>query len=500
MTAQTAGSTKAATAGPYLVALAATALLIATNHFYSLGPKALGLGSMVFLAPAASLTWLRRTGNRVALAGFVLTNAWVVVGFGLWKGLWRTVLPLFLGTFLSSVSTAFARPTTGPYLVEATGILIFFTSLIVLVFACRLLRWRDPRWLRPSVVVVGAGILALYTYSSRDRWVPPPGGVVHIGVIVPTSGPYAVLGNSFVRAVEMARDDLRDTRYRYELVVRDSGPDPAKAKAIIEKTIEHERLQAIVGGISLIGQVTKPYATRARIPHTCVCSVASIADGAYNFTNIPSPEAEAVRWVAEARRRGIKTMAVLTQDYPSINNHVKAMEDEARRAGLVIAFERRFGEAEADFGPMVAAAAARHPDVFYIEALNPWLDQLVERLTRAGIHNLSSVVAPSLSQRPDLFEGAWYTDSDLVDPGFKTRFEQKYPGTQFATHMMPYAYDSFRMIVEAFERGENPAVYLRNLRTYPGTADTLVKAPGSGRFDSTPAVWVMRNGRPELVR
>jgi ABC-type branched-subunit amino acid transport system substrate-binding protein len=300
--------------------------------------------------------------------------------------------------------------------------------------------------------------------------------------------------------VEMARDDLRDTRYRYELVVRDSGPDPAKAKAIIEKTIEHERLQAIVGGISLIGQVTKPYATRARIPHTCVCSVASIADGAYNFTDIPSPEAEAVRWVAEARRRGIKTMAVLTQDYPSINNHVKAMEDEARRAGLVIAFERRFGEAEADFGPMVAAAAARHPDVFYIEALNPCLDQLVERLTRAGIHNLSSVVAPSLSQRPDLFEGAWYTDSDLVDPGFKTRFEQKYPGTQFATHMMPYAYDSFRMIVEAFERGENPAVYLRNLRTYPGTADTLVKAPGSGRFDSTPAVWVMRNGRPELVR
>ena len=32
-------------------------------------------------------------------------------------------------------------------------------------------------------------------------------------------------------AVEMAKDDLRGTRYRYELVIRDSGPDPAKARA-----------------------------------------------------------------------------------------------------------------------------------------------------------------------------------------------------------------------------------------------------------------------------
>jgi ABC-type branched-subunit amino acid transport system substrate-binding protein len=109
-----------------------------------------------------------------------------------------------------------------------------------------------------------------------------------------------LLGSSFVKAVEMARDDLQDTRYRYQLVVRDSGPDPARAREVIARTIDEDGVQAIVGGISLIGQVTKPYATRARIPHTCVCTVASIADGAYNFTNIPSPEAEALRWTEEA--------------------------------------------------------------------------------------------------------------------------------------------------------------------------------------------------------
>ena len=46
---------------------------------------------------------------------------------------------------------------------------------------------------------------------------------------------------------------------------------------------------------------------------------------------------------------------------------------------------------------------------------------------------------------------------------------------------------------------QNPAVYLRNLRTYAGTAGTLTKQPGSGHFESTPTVWVIQNGKPALA-
>ena len=67
------------------------------------------------------------------------------------------------------------------------------------------------------------------------------------------------------------------------------------------------------------------------------CSVTSIGDGVYNFTNIPAPEDEAARWVEEAQRRGIKSMALLTQDYPSIDRHVKALKEEAARRGIRIA-------------------------------------------------------------------------------------------------------------------------------------------------------------------
>jgi ABC-type branched-subunit amino acid transport system substrate-binding protein len=297
----------------------------------------------------------------------------------------------------------------------------------------------------------------------------------------------------------MALADVDHPRYRYELVIKDSGPDPAKAAAVIRHVIDDDEVSAIVGGVSLIGQVTKPFATQARIPHACVCTVSSIADGAYNFTNIPSPEAEATLWAHEAQRRGIASVAILTQDYPSINNHVNALKAEAGRIGLRITDEQRFAESTDDFGPLIARAEATRPDVLYIEAFNPALDRLGQQLADAQVHHVSSVVAPSVSEQPRLFEGVWYTDSNLREFAFKTRFEEKYPDTQFATHMMPYAYDSVRMIVQAFEAAQNPAVYLRGLRTYEGTAGVLTKKPGNGHFESTPAVWEIRNGKPALI-
>src|SRR2546430_384469 len=190
-----------------------------------------------------------------------------------------------------------------------------------------------------SAVAALAVIAGAYAFTTKDRWIAPANGVVKIGVIVPASGPYAILGNSFLKAVEMARSDLRGTKYRYELVPVDIGLDLAQARTAIQRAITDAKVDAIVGGISRFGQVTKPLATAARIPHTCVCMVTSLGDGAYTFTNIPSPDAEAVQWVQEAQRRGIRQIALLTQDYPSIHGHVMALTAELARSE-----ERRVGE------------------------------------------------------------------------------------------------------------------------------------------------------------
>ena len=484
-----------------LISVLLTAVAITVNHLFTLGAGALLLGAVLLLLPSALWLSLTRTGNQAFRAGYLLMSAWLVVGFGLLKGFREIVLTVFVGTFLSSISPAYPRPVFGPFWFEMSGIVMFIGSLFVLYYGVQMIPASRRRIAAAATLTVATftTVTVAYAAADRDGWTPPAEGIVKIGVIVPTQGPYALLGGSFVKAVQMAKDDLKNTKYRYELVIRDSGPDPAKARDVIRQVVSVDKVDAIVGGISLIGQVTKPLATQARIPHLCVCTVSWIGDGGYNFTNIPSPEAEGVLWAQEARRRGIKTVALMTQDYPSINNHVTALKIEAAQAGLKVVDEQRFEESVTDFRSLIGRAERAHPDVYYVEALEPGLDMLGQQLSDAGIRNVSAVVAPSLSNRPELFEGAWYTDSNLRDIAFKRRFEAKYPETRFATHMMPYAYDSVNMIVRAFESGQNPAMYLRALRTYDGTAGVLTKAPGKGNFASTPAVWTIANGKPALL-
>jgi ABC-type branched-subunit amino acid transport system substrate-binding protein len=326
----------------------------------------------------------------------------------------------------------------------------------------------------------------------------PTQAVIKIGTVVATSGPAALLGNSFVKAIQLAKEELKDTTHQYELVIEEIA-SPEKAEPAIEELITTDRVNAVVVGLSMSGQIVKPYVTAAKIPLFCICSVSSVGDELYTFTTMPLAEDEATRWVAEARRRGIKSVALLTQDYPSINNHVRALRAEAPKAGISFVYEDRFAAATTDFGSRIAAAKGTAPDVYFVEAFNPALDLLGQQLKDAGVRNLASVVAFSVSERPELFEGGWYTDS-YVSPEFKARLDQRYPASRLATHMMPYAYDSFNMLVQGFESGEEILTYIRGMTDYDGTAGKITKKAGSGNFRSAPAVWVIKNGKPALAQ
>src|ERR1051326_8440000 len=93
-----------------LASIALTAVIITLNHWFVLGPRALVLGATLILAPTALFLWFRRTQSRVALAGYLLMNIWVITGFGWYKGLWKGILRLFEGTWLARISTSFAVP------------------------------------------------------------------------------------------------------------------------------------------------------------------------------------------------------------------------------------------------------------------------------------------------------------------------------------------------------------------------------------------------------
>ena len=65
--------------------------------------------------------------------------------------------------------------------------------------------------------------------------------------------------------------------------------------------------------------------------------------------------------------------------------------------------------------------------------------------------------------------------------------------------MMPYAYDSFKMLVEVFESGQGVLTYIRGIMEYSGTAGRFTKKAGGGNIRSAPAVRVIKNGKEMLA-
>jgi len=293
---------------------------------------------------------------------------------------------------------------------------------------------------------------------------------------------------SFVRAAEMAKDDLGAEGKRFQLVVVDTTGTPEQARRIIDRTFSAQRIDAVLGAVSASGQFTAPHAREAQIPHICICSVRSIGDGQYNFTNIPLPEDEAERWVAEAKRRGIKTLVVLAQEEASIRNHANAMVRAAMSSGIRILFDGRFAGDATDFGLLAEEARTAGADLVFAEAFPPLIDQLMQELRRAKVENVASIVVPSAATDPHPFEGVWYTDTNLAEPTFQRRFETCFPGMRFAAHMTPYAYDSLKILARALASSD-PAQYVQGVTHYDGVAGAVTREPGGGNFRSKPAVW-----------
>jgi len=360
--------------------------------------------------------------------------------------------------------------------------------------------------LRTSLAVAGvAGVvlLAACSGSGDDGDSSASTSTIKIGAIVPFEGQSASLGKSFLEAVRVSMDNLGDTENDYQLVVEDGGTTPEESRRAARRLVEEDGADAIVGGISKVGEWVAPIAKHAGVPQICICSIPTIGDGQYNFTNIPLAEDEAEAWVSEATSRGLRTIAILAQEYPSIDGQVDGMKAAAEKAGMEVVYEYGFPAGTTEFLEPMMAAGEKSPDVYFVSAYEPSLTAIGKQIQVAeSVHGsdleVASIVSISISEELGIFDGAWYTDSDLAEDAVLAQFEEAYPSSEFITHMMPYAYDSVRMLVDGFESDEGVVEYLRNLTSYDGSAGPITREAGSGNFRSKPVVWVVKDGVPEV--
>ena len=215
-----------------------------------------------------------------------------------------------------------------------------------------------------------AAMLALLALCAATLAAEP----IKIGVLLPSSGVYAGLGNDQTLALELGFDDFgREVAGRpIELIHADTQSKPGSGLAQIKKLVLRDKVDVVVGIISsAVAGAVRDYVHNAQVP--LILSNAGNDDltGAQcspwilrsSFSNSQISR-EMGPWMAA---RGFNNVFLMAFDYLAGHQAMEAFRGGFVAAGGTVVGEEYppLGETE-DFGPYLAKVKAADPDAVYV--------------------------------------------------------------------------------------------------------------------------------------
>ncbi len=349
------------------------------------------------------------------------------------------------------------------------------------------------KWL-VGIVIIVVVIILIVSATGKSK-----ANTIKIGIVAPLTGGGSIFGNSLADTMKIAVSRLSNTKYTYQLVIEDDATDPGKAATAAQKLVTIDKVSAIIAMTSGTGNSVAPIAAAAHIPAFAMAADPNIGRGEYVYNNFTRPSDDATVWLQEAKNRGIKTIAELTQIQPGINAITDELEKQAPNFGITIVYKERFVSTQSDFKTDIAKARQFNPDMYMVISFPPSLDIIGGQLKTLGIKNVSSVIGFGIALQPSNYEGAWYVDGTMNDQTIIDEFHQKFPGVQFNVTSAS-GYDSFMMLVKGFESGAPMGQYLTNINEFDGVSGKNVKDVGTNFFHTAPSLWTVKDGKPTFVK
>ncbi len=314
---------------------------------------------------------------------------------------------------------------------------------------------------------------------------------IKVGVLLPSSGVYAGLGNDQTLALELGFDDFgREVAGReIELVYADTESKPNSGLAQIKKLVLRERVDVVVGIISsAVAGATRDFIHNAEVPLVITNAGNDDVTGVQcspwivrsSFSNSQISR-EMGPWMAA---RGYRNVFLMAFDYAAGHQAMAAFRGGFVAAGGTIAGEEYppLGETE-DFGPYLAKVRAAKPDAAYVFFAGGPAIKFVKEWAAFGLHGEVQLAGAGW------LNSALYIDAQGLDAegtlgilnyvptidtpenhAFQKRFRQAHgrAGSEFGVA----AYDTARLVVEA-------------LRATAGNTDkaALAAALRATRFD-----------------
>ncbi|MDO8628835.1 MAG: ABC transporter substrate-binding protein [Nanoarchaeota archaeon] len=357
-------------------------------------------------------------------------------------------------------------------------------------------------------ICVGLLLMSLIIVAGCKESVVNEKQTIKIGAVVPLTGGAAFLGEGVRNAMLLAKEQLKDSKYNYEIIFEDDALDAKLSATAAQKLINIDNVDALVSISSGTGNVVAKIAQESQIIHFGIASDPAVATGAYNFIHWTPPEKENPVLIKELQKRGISKIAVIGMNHAWVAAEMKDLKERLPGTDIELVSEQYFNSGERDFRTIILKAREESPQIYVILAFSPEVELIAQQVKDLGITTpLTSVESFELTEKPELFEGYWYVQA--ADPtaefleGYNARYgeDPKLGG--------PNAYDIFNLIVNAFEKAgkssaEKPSEdavvkELSAIKSFRGALGTL-EVGKEGIVQSEAVVRMIKNGKPVTVR
>ena len=289
--------------------------------------------------------------------------------------------------------------------------------------------------------------LSLVACDKNDN--PQNKPVVKIGIMLPLSGDFAAYGDATKKAIEMVKEDTKDTKNYYKFILEDSGTDTAKASTIIRKLVFTDKIDAVTGYISTTSMVVAPIAQENKIPSIWYVTAPEASTGEYNFRLLANFTGGAKMIVDKIKAEKKNKVAVVYQNVPAMNYLVQD-QLPVYKQNLKVVLNESFLPDEKNFFALLQKIKKANPDYIILEGMPPSADIFVKQLRENNINiPVTGYQTIGMMNNHNGLDGMWDVDTPVASSEFTARFK-KLGGTD-NLYYSDYVYTMLMVLVNGFE-------------------------------------------------
>ncbi|MDE1903887.1 MAG: amino acid ABC transporter substrate-binding protein [Alphaproteobacteria bacterium] len=221
---------------------------------------------------------------------------------------------------------------------------------------------------------------------------------VKVGFALGLTGANAPNGKQLLVALEIWRDDVNAKGgllgRKVELVYYDDQTQPANDPGIYTKLIDVDHVDLLLGpyGTNLMA-AAMPVLIQHKL--TTISMLATAVNRQYHYNQYfamvplgPDPVhafSSGFFDIAASFKPKVKTVALLGIDAEFGKNSVDGARDNAKKAGLVIVYDKLYPPPTTDFTPILRAVQATNPDVVFVASYPPDTVGIVHAAREIGL-------------------------------------------------------------------------------------------------------------------